>query len=76
MKLYTKTICPKCMLMKFELNKAGYEGNYEMINIDQDDQSKDRLIDAGILSVPVLEINGQLIQDLSEMKDAINRIFV
>lgn len=76
MKLYTKTVCPKCMLMKFELNKAGYEGNFEIINIDQDEQAKERLIDAGILSVPVLEIDGQLIQEMSEMKDAINRIYV
>lgn len=75
MKLYTKTVCPKCMLMKFELNKAGFEGDYKIINIDQDEQAKDKLIEAGILSVPVLEINGELIHDIAEMKNAINRIF-
>ncbi len=76
MKLYTKTVCPKCMLMKFELNKAGFEGNYTIINIEQDEQAKNRLIDAGILSVPVLEVDGELIHDITEMKNIINRIFV
>ncbi|MFP3918979.1 glutaredoxin domain-containing protein [Lysinibacillus telephonicus] len=76
MKLYTKTICPKCMLMKFELNKAGFEGDYEIINIEQNEQAKNKLVEAGILSVPVLEINGRLIQDITEMKDAISRILV
>lgn len=76
MKLYTKTICPKCMLMKFELNKAGFEGDYEIINIEQNEQAKNKLVEGGILSVAVLEINGRLIQDITEMKDAISRILV
>ena len=38
MKLYTKTICPKCLLVKSELQRAGLEA--DIINIDEDEQAK------------------------------------
>lgn len=52
--LYTKTVCPKCMLVKSELNVAGLEGKYEIINIDKDEQAKEKIINAGFMSVPIL----------------------
>ena len=40
MKLYTKTICPKCLLVKSELQRAGLEA--DIINIDEDEQANKR----------------------------------
>ena len=37
MKLYTKTICPKCLWVKSELSQVGLEA--ELINIDHDQQA-------------------------------------
>ncbi|UZN00624.1 glutaredoxin [Lysinibacillus sp. MHQ-1] len=45
MKLYTKTICPKCLWVKSELQRAGLEA--EIVNIDHDEQAKQTIIDAG-----------------------------
>jgi len=69
MKLYTKTICPKCLWVKSELQRVGLEA--EIINIDHDEQAKQRIIEAGFLSVPVLELNGKFIGDV---KDVISQI--
>lgn len=72
MKLYTKTICPKCMWVKSELQRAGLE--VEVINIDHDEQAKDKIVSAGFLSVPILEDNGQLIGDVQEIVSHIELI--
>lgn len=64
------------MFATFELNRAGFEGKYEVINIDYDDNAKDRLIEAGFTTVPILEVNGELIQDVSEMTEAISKVVV
>ena len=74
MKLYTRTVCPKCMLIKSELNVAGLEGQYEMINIDQDDQAKEKIVSAGFMSVPILEVGGKLIHDFAEMNEFISEL--
>ncbi|QCR34108.1 glutaredoxin [Lysinibacillus sp. SGAir0095] len=72
MKLYTKTICPKCMWVKSELQRAGLE--VEVVNIDQDEEAKQTIIDAGFLSVPVLEFDGQLVGDVQEIVSQIELI--
>lgn len=72
MKLYTKTICPKCLWIKSELQRAGIEA--DIINIDQDEQAKQRLIDAGFLSVPILELEGKFIGDVKEVISQIELI--
>ena len=74
MKLYTRTVCPKCMLIKSELNVAGLEGQYEMINIDQDDRAKEKIVNAGFMSVPILEVGGKLIHDFAEMNEFISEL--
>ena len=74
MKLYTRTVCPKCMLIKSELNVAGLEGQYEMINIDQDDRAKEKIVNAGFMSVPILEVGGKLIHDFAEMNEYISEL--
>ncbi len=65
MKLYTRTVCPKCMWIKSELQRSSMPA--EIVNVDHDEQARQRLMDAGIMSVPVLEVNGQLIVDSEQM---------
>ncbi len=74
MKLYTRTVCPKCMLIKSELNVAGLEGQYEMINIDHDVRAKEKIVSAGFMSVPILEVGGKLIHDFAEMNEFISEL--
>ncbi|MBB6444444.1 glutaredoxin family protein [Bacillus benzoevorans] len=72
MKLYTKTFCPKCLWIKSELQRARIEA--DIINVDQDEQAKQKLIDAGFLSVPVLELEGKFIGDVKEVISQIELI--
>lgn len=65
MKLYTKTVCPKCMWIKSEIARSGLA--VEIINIDHDEASRERLMEAGVLSVPVMEAGGEFIVDPTEM---------
>ncbi|MCI3921136.1 glutaredoxin [Paenibacillus sp. TRM 82003] len=65
MKLYTKTVCPKCMWIKSEMQRSNIEA--EIINIDHNEEARDRLLEAGVMSVPVLEVNGTFIFDTNEM---------
>jgi glutaredoxin len=65
MKLYTKTICPKCIWIKSELQRSSFA--VDIINIDHDEQARDRLIDSGLMSVPVLEVDGKFIVSPEEM---------
>ncbi|GAA3349749.1 MULTISPECIES: glutaredoxin [Bacteria] len=72
MKLYTKTICPKCLWVKSELQRAGLEA--EIVNIDHDEQAKQTIIDAGFLSVPVLEVDETFIGEVQEIVSRIEMI--
>lgn len=63
MKLYTRTVCPKCIGVKAIIEEE--EVSVELINIDHDEAAKQILIDNNIMGVPVLEVNGQLITDLN-----------
>lgn len=72
MKLYTKTICPKCLWVKSELQRAGLEA--EVINIDQDEQARQIIIDAGFFSVPIIEFEGKFIGDVKEIVSKIELI--
>jgi len=65
MKLYTKTVCPKCMWIKSELQRAGLEAN--IVNVDHDEAARELLLEAGVMSVPVLEVEGKFILDPEEM---------
>ncbi|MFJ8234900.1 glutaredoxin family protein [Ureibacillus sp. NPDC094379] len=72
MKLYTKTICPKCLWVKSELQRAGIDA--EVVNIDHNEQARQAIVDAGFLSVPVLENNGQFIGDVKEIVSQIELV--
>lgn len=64
------------MLMKFELNKLGLEGKYEIVSIDQNEEAKQKLLSAGFLSVPVFEMNGELMGDIEQIKSSISKMTV
>lgn len=70
MKLYTKTVCPKCMLIKNVLDAAGVE--YEAINTDTDAEAKQEVIDQGFMSVPILLVNGEYLSGMPEIQKAIS----
>ena len=71
MKLYTKTVCPKCLWVKSELSQVGIEA--ELINIDQDEQAMIKITEAGFSSVPILEVNDELIGDVATILSRIEQ---
>jgi glutaredoxin len=73
MKLYTKTVCPRCLWIKSEAQRSGKK--VEIINIDHDEAARERLVKAGILSVPVLEADGEFwihTEDMMERLGVVN----
>lgn len=71
-KLYTKNVCPKCMLIKTVMDAAGVK--YETVNIDLDDVAKAIVVDAGFMAVPILEVDGELIGDFSAIQRKVNEL--
>ena len=74
MKLYTRTVCPKCMWVKSEADRSGVE--VEVINIDHDEAARERLMEAGIRGVPVLEVDGRYVVEPSEMLKFMEQVSV
>lgn len=72
MKLYTKSVCPKCMVVKSELANKGIE--YEVLNIEQDLTARDRVIEAGFMSVPILEVDGELIGSVPAIMEKLEEL--
>ncbi|PLR99494.1 glutaredoxin family protein [Bacillus sp. T33-2] len=65
--IYTKTICPKCIAAK-----AFFEGNdvqFDIVNIEHDDQAKQKLVDLGFMSVPVVEHENNFYTNMGEFED-------
>ena len=60
------------MWVKSEFQRAGLE--VEVVNIDQVEEAKQIIIDAGFLSVPVLELDGKLVGDVQEIVSQIELI--
>ena len=59
MKLYTKTVCPKCLWVKSELVQAGLSA--DIVNLDENQEAMKKITDAGFSSVPILEVGGEFI---------------
>lgn len=74
MKLYTKTVCPKCMWIKSEIARS--ELAIEIINIDHDEAAREKLIENGVMSLPVMEANGVFILDTNDMVKQMERLSV
>ncbi len=71
MKLYTQTICPKCMLTKVWINESGK--NVELINLDHNEELRDELKSKGYSSLPILEVDDTLYTDIKEIQDIIEQ---
>ena len=67
MKLYTKTVCPRCLWIKSEAQRSGKQ--VDIVNIDHDEAARERLVQAGIKSVPVLEAGGRFWTDTEDMME-------
>ncbi|OUM96238.1 MAG: glutaredoxin [Thermobacillus sp. ZCTH02-B1] len=65
MKLYTKTVCPRCLWIKSEVRRSGRE--VEIVDIDKEESARERLITAGVRTVPALEADGRFWTDPEAM---------
>lgn len=70
--LYTKTVCPKCMLAKLQLSNAGI--NYDVVNLDKHEDKREELKSKGFLTTPILENNGEYYITQSEIKEFIDSL--
>lgn len=72
--LYTKTICPRCMATKLQLNGLGLE--YQVKNLD--DPENEAIVqdfrEKGYLATPVLDIDNRIYLDHKEMTAAISEL--
>ena len=65
LKLYTKTICPKCLWVKSELTEANLP--VEIINLDHSADALAYVQEAGFAAVPLLESNGKWFAQVPEI---------
>lgn len=72
MKLYTKTVCPKCLYVKSELAQAGIEA--EIVNLDHNQEAMQKVTEAGFSSVPILQINEELIGNVPAILERIGQM--
>ena len=71
-KIYTKPICPFCVLVKNFLKKNNIK--FEEVDISKDEKQKEEMIKkSGQMSVPVTEIGGKIFvgYKISEIKEAL-----
>ena len=67
MKLYTKTVCPKCMLVKMWIDNSDKEVKY--FNMDHDEALAEHFRSLNIMAAPILETEeGEYITDMSEIE--------
>ena len=60
--IYTRTVCPKCTLVKTLLNSAGIE--YETVNLDFDEKAESELLEKGFMALPIALDNGEYHADI------------
>jgi len=70
LKLYTKTICPKCVVAKSFFN--GNDVKFEVVNIDQDVEAKQKLIELGFMSVPIVEHDENFYSNMTEFQQLVD----
>ena len=63
--LYTKTVCPKCMLVKSEMARLGLE--LEIKNMDHDEEARQLVLDKGFMAAPILQVGDDWYSDVSEI---------
>lgn len=71
-KLYTKTVCPKCIVAKGMLDSE--DVLYESINLDQDSEARQKLSDLGFMGVPIAEHEGKFYVNPNEIQELIQTL--
>lgn len=69
LKLYSKTVCPKCIVAKVMLDDGEVE--YEVCNIDQDEEASQKLKELGFMAVPIVEYNGEFFTTTNQLQEVI-----
>lgn len=64
--LYTRTVCPKCQLIKFLLEGAKVE--YDTVNLDFDSKAEEELKEKGFMSLPIALDNGEYYSDIPSIQ--------
>ena len=67
--LYTKNKCGKCKVVKKELEVRGI--SYEIVNIEEVMEAKEKMLELGVKTMPVMEVNEEYITEMSKMMDFI-----
>ncbi len=65
-KLYTRTVCPKCMLVKTLLE--GAEVPYEIVNLDFDLEAENELKEKGFMGLPIALDEGEYYSDIPSIQ--------
>ena len=65
-KVYSTPPCPYCKLAKKFLKENGIE--YQDLNVAEDAAARDELMKTGQMSVPVIDIDGELVIGFDEAK--------
>ena len=66
-KIYSSPTCPYCYILKNYLKEKGFE--FEEIDISKETAKREELIKkTGLATLPVVEINGQLIVGFDKKK--------
>lgn len=60
--LYTRTVCPKCMLVKQLLD--GAEVPYDVVNLDFDTEAEEKLKELGFMGLPIAFDDGKYYADI------------
>lgn len=58
-KIYTKNDCMPCKMTKRMFDKAGVE--YQEINMEHNPSEREKVVKAGFVSAPVVEVDGQYV---------------
>jgi len=70
-KIYSTPTCTKCKILKEKLQSKNI--NFEEINLFQHEDLIDEFSKKGIMTVPIVEVNGELL-DFKQINDAINKM--
>lgn len=64
--IYTRTVCPKCSLVKTLLDASNIE--YEVVNLDNNIQAEEELKEKGFMSLPIVLDEGEYYSDLPSIQ--------
>lgn len=71
-KLYTRTVCPKCVLVKSVLESREIE--YEVLNTDENKEAREEIIAQGFMSAPILKVGDTYYNGIPEIQKVIGEI--